>query len=216
MSEQMDPTLIAGLKEQLKTELAAAVDRRRQAAESRHWLRKHHAFAAEHDERAAQFRQLLRIADPEHADAYADPQQERREYSQRAAILAGARELLDFLEENPDLPVHTLQDSFVLFPRAGDADANEAEVDRIARIMGVPSGRETPARHYRATKAFGPGGVVTLESYTCERTDVTWKTGDPYPDWWPTDEAVAAAAQLADAPQPAQEAGPEQSAGVSS
>lgn len=196
---QMDPVLIAGLQEQLKREAGAAADRRREAADKRVSIRRSLNAAAEHDERAAQFRQLLRIADPEHAALYAEPKGGEPDWPRRTAIIAGLREALDFLEENPDLPVERLTSSLVLFPRGGDEIASEAEVDRIARILGVPSGRSQPNRHYRAERRFGPGGHVTLESYTCGRTMPDWNEGDPYPDWWPTGEAIEAARQHAEA-----------------
>lgn len=193
-----DPKLIAGLQDQLKTETRAAADERRQAADNRADERQHLAAAVENDRRAAQFRELLRVADPGNARKYADPKGglDVREFSRRSALIAGARELIDFLEAHPQVPADCLRE-FHVYPRHGDAIEEEREVDRIAAVLGVPSARTAPNRHYRATRAFGPGGEVTLESVSCARTDLAWKEGDPFPDWWPTEEAAAAAERFA-------------------
>jgi hypothetical protein len=196
-ARQFSPDLIAGLRESLKRAEGQASDQRRQAADSRVSVQRHMAAAAEQDAQAAQYRELLRVADPKRAAAYADPDQSAnaREWSLRQARIAGAREVIDFLEAHPELPVDALR-SFNIFPHLKDEIANEQAVDRFAGVMGVPSGREAPNRHYRAAKTFGPDGAVSLEAVTCGRTDTSWNEGDPFPDWWPTEQAVEAAQQL--------------------
>lgn len=190
--------VVDGLLAQLKLAQDRAHENKRQAKERDLLAAGDRREAAGFDEQAAQLRQLLRFADPDHADAYADPPRQSVEaYAERTAILDGIREMLDFLEGHPDIPVASLAD-FRIYPRGGGL-TEEMEVDRIAREMGVPSGRPAPNDHYRAVRTFGPvyrhNRTVTLEAMSCDRTDLNWKPGNPFPDWWPSEPQDGAVGQ---------------------
>jgi hypothetical protein len=80
-----------------------------------------------------------------------------RAAADRAAWVAGLRELADFLEGHPDVPVPPAYHEGIIheFPD-GDTDAERrAGVDRAARAMGVPA-TETRNAHYKASVRFGP------------------------------------------------------------
>ncbi|WP_067473545.1 hypothetical protein [Actinomadura hibisca] len=72
----------------------------------------------------------------------------------REAICNGLRELADFLEAHPELPEPT---STMIFARLDDGteEQERAEVDRIARILGVEIDN-FPRTHYSAERSFGP------------------------------------------------------------
>jgi hypothetical protein len=75
----------------------------------------------------------------------------------RAAWVTGLRELADFLEGHPDVPVPPAYHEGVIheFPD-GETDAERrAGVDRAAGAMGVPAA-ETRGGHYKASVRFGP------------------------------------------------------------
>jgi hypothetical protein len=75
----------------------------------------------------------------------------------RAAWVAGLRELADFLAAHPDVPAPPAYhgQGITEFP-AGTSDAERrAGVDRAAGAMGV-SAAETHGGHYKASLRFGP------------------------------------------------------------
>jgi hypothetical protein len=78
---------------------------------------------------------------------------------QRAALVAGLRELADFIEAHPDLPVpETFTETRVEPHLHGTDEEDRAEVDRIAAIIGaVPE--TTRGGHYQVSRKFG-GGVT--------------------------------------------------------
>jgi hypothetical protein len=200
--------VVDGLLGQLKLAQDKAADHKRQAQESDLFAAGHRREAAGCDEQAAQLRELLRFADPENAATYADPPgRSADQYSERAGVLAGIREMVDFLEAHPAIPLTGLKDFQISSRGATPGLADEMEVDRIAREMGVPSGREAPNMHYYARRGFGPetrdryrcGRAVVLQAVSCDRTDMDWKEGDPYPEWWP--QAAAAESEAASAPE---------------
>lgn len=197
-ARRFSPELIAGLRESLKrTEDKGTEERNDSAAhrlEADACLRR----AADQDAQAAQYRELLRVADPKNAAAYADPKDapDAQEWAERQARIIGTRELLDFLEAHPELPTSGFI-SFHIYSHETDSVQEEMQVNRFARLMGVPAGREAPNRHYEAVRRFGPDGAVKLVAVATSRTDLKWKNGDAFPDWWPTEEGVAAATQFA-------------------
>jgi len=198
----MTPTpnqqVVAGLQQLLKQAAEKGANHRRSAADCRTDADRHDRNAASFEAQASQYRELLRIADPKNAATYAEPDSmpDAREWSRRQARIAGAREVIDFIEAHPEIPSNCLRE-FTVFPHKGNAAADELAVDELARVMGVSSGRTNPGTHYRATRSFGPGDCVELEAVSCDRTDMAWKEGDPFPDWWPTEQAVQEAAELA-------------------
>lgn len=77
----------------------------------------------------------------------------------RAEQIAAIRDLADFLEAHPGVPVDSIEARY--FPQAGDGfstkDEQVAEVDRTAVILGVdggPSHERDP--HHSARRIFGP------------------------------------------------------------
>ena len=79
---------------------------------------------------------------------HANPEERRR-------LTAGLRELADFLDQNPRVPAPRRADLFV-FPPDGSDDEMFAEVDAIAKQIGVTAGGDDgPAGHYCAWRDFG-------------------------------------------------------------
>jgi hypothetical protein len=75
----------------------------------------------------------------------------------RAAAIAGLRELADLLESNPAIPADRYGWTFHTFPRADGDAAARAAVDQIAAALGVPVVDDTAsAGHYVARRMFGP------------------------------------------------------------
>ncbi|MCP9947324.1 DUF6197 family protein [Actinomadura madurae] len=72
----------------------------------------------------------------------------------RAAMVAGLRELADFIEARTDLPVPN-STKFVHHPDGTDEE-ERAEVDRIARILGAEPEASAGGHHYLVTRRFGP------------------------------------------------------------
>ena len=68
----------------------------------------------------------------------------------RDAVIAGLREMADFLEANPHLPVDAV--TMRLYPRREDAAGRDL-VDHIAAAMGATTQDDT---HYTTTRRFGP------------------------------------------------------------
>ena len=68
----------------------------------------------------------------------------------RDAVIAGLREMSDFLEANPHLPVDAV--TMRLYPRREDATGRDL-VDQIAAAIGVTTRDDT---HYTVTRQFGP------------------------------------------------------------
>lgn len=74
----------------------------------------------------------------------------------RAQTIAGLRQLADYLEDHPDLPVTEYGFDLTVYPQADNEAAGRAEVDRIANILGVTPIDNTPNNgHYIASKTFG-------------------------------------------------------------
>ena len=74
--------------------------------------------------------------------------------AERAAFLAGLRNLIDYLESNPDVPV-TGYATVYAFPADDEWDGKRAEVARIAALIGAPA-VDTTGGHYVALRTFGP------------------------------------------------------------
>ena len=76
--------------------------------------------------------------------------------SARDEYIKGLRDLADFIESHPELPMPTR--SSVGPYITGTDEQQRAEVDRIAAILGVSASGDT---HYIAPRPFGP---VTYEA----------------------------------------------------
>ena len=75
---------------------------------------------------------------------------------ERAGLIAGLRELAQYLDQNPDIPAPRSTDLLV-FPPAGSDTEMFTEIDAIAsRIGATASDADSPAGHYSAARDFGP------------------------------------------------------------
>ena len=75
---------------------------------------------------------------------------------ERTRLIAGLRDLAEFLDQNPQVPAPRYTDLLVLPPRGTDAETF-AEVDVIAGQIGVTASQnDTPDGHYIASRYFGP------------------------------------------------------------
>ena len=74
----------------------------------------------------------------------------------RAGLIAGLRELAEYLDRNPGVPAPSCTDLLV-FPPAGSDAEMFTEIDAIAsRIGATASDADSPAGHYSASRDFGP------------------------------------------------------------
>jgi hypothetical protein len=74
----------------------------------------------------------------------------------RVRLIAGLRDLAEFLDQNPQVPAPGFADLFVFPPPGTDAEMF-AEVDVIAAQIGeTASDADSPAGHYSAVREFGP------------------------------------------------------------
>jgi hypothetical protein len=75
---------------------------------------------------------------------------------QRAELIAGLRDLADFLDQDPQVPAPRFTDLFV-FPQSGSDAEMFAEIEVIAALIGTTaSDTDSPAGHYSAVLGFGP------------------------------------------------------------
>jgi hypothetical protein len=80
---------------------------------------------------------------------YANPEE-------HVQIIAGLRDLADFLDRNPQVPAPLFTGLFV-FPSSGSDAEMFAEIDVIAALIGTTaSDADSPAGHYSAVRDFGP------------------------------------------------------------
>lgn len=63
----------------------------------------------------------------------------------RQDVIAGLRALADFLEANPHVPVSRDPEVLYFASRGRDVEAAVREVDRVAGLIGVPSGQRSTA-----------------------------------------------------------------------
>lgn len=74
---------------------------------------------------------------------------------ERAGLIAGLRDLADFLDRNPNVPAppSTL---IYLFPPDGTDAEMLAEIDVVAELIGATASDASPRGHYSAVRNFGP------------------------------------------------------------
>jgi hypothetical protein len=74
----------------------------------------------------------------------------------RAKVVGGLRQLADWLDDHPDLPVAPFGWEVNVYPHQDDPAASRAEVDRIAATLGTQVADDTgQGGHYRAQRIFG-------------------------------------------------------------
>ena len=75
---------------------------------------------------------------------------------ERSGLIAGLRELAEFLDQHPQVPAPRRTDLFV-FPQDGSDAEMFAEIDVIAAEIGATAtDADSPAGHYSAVRDFGP------------------------------------------------------------
>lgn len=75
---------------------------------------------------------------------------------QRVRLVAGLRDLADFLDRNPGVPVHWTVELLVFPPEASDAEMF-AKIDTIAELIGSTASDDgSPRGHYSTVRDFGP------------------------------------------------------------
>jgi hypothetical protein len=75
---------------------------------------------------------------------------------ERSRLIAGLRDLADYLDQNPQIPAPWRAD-VIVFPTDGSDVKMFAEIDAIAQQLGTTaSGADSPCGHYRAVRNFGP------------------------------------------------------------
>ena len=75
---------------------------------------------------------------------------------ERGRLIAGLRQLADFLGQNPDVPAPRYAE-VIVFPARGSNAEMFAEIDLVAQQIGATaSSADSPAGHYSAARDFGP------------------------------------------------------------
>lgn len=94
---------------------------------------------------------------------------------ERARLIAGLRELAEFLDQNPHVPAPRYADLLVFPPFASDAEMF-AEIDAIAELIATTAESDgTPAGHYIATREFGPVQYRAIAIPEAARSDKSGK-----------------------------------------
>jgi len=75
--------------------------------------------------------------------------------SQRSQLIAGLRDLAEYLASNPDVPAPWNGTTVYVFPLIGSNEERRAEIDAIATHVGSQPCEFTPG-HYVASRYFGP------------------------------------------------------------
>jgi hypothetical protein len=99
----------------------------------------------------------------------------------RAELIQGLRELADFLEANPGLPLGAYPDVelsvFVDHFDVPDTDeAHQAELARIAAELGVEVTRKAAGDHWIARRDFGP--VALRYIHTTSQSDADFEAAN--------------------------------------
>ena len=75
---------------------------------------------------------------------------------ERVRLIAGLRDLANFLDQNPEVPVPWRADVLVFPTEASDAEMF-AEIDAIAELIGsAANDADSPRGHNSAVRDFGP------------------------------------------------------------
>jgi hypothetical protein len=80
----------------------------------------------------------------------------------RAKVIGGLRQLADWLDAHPGVPVCPFGWDLSIYPQHDDDEDRAAEVDRIAAVLGVDVTDQTgQGGHYIAARSFG---LITYEA----------------------------------------------------
>lgn len=75
----------------------------------------------------------------------------------RSRIVRGLRELANYLDRHPGVPVHEDGWDLLVFAHGETQENGRAEVDKVAAALGAGAAADTPCDGmYTATKTFGP------------------------------------------------------------
>lgn len=85
--------------------------------------------------------------------------------SHRRAVISGLREFADDLSMHRDIPVPLIIE-IDYFPRAATDAEKRAEIDRIAKVLGIEPEFTAGGEHYAATRRYG---VVHYKAVTISR-----------------------------------------------
>ncbi len=77
------------------------------------------------------------------------------DFTDRAALITGLRDLADYLECNPEVPT-TGSATVYAFPPEDDCAVMRAEIDAIAVRLGTTANPAAYGEHYAAARSFGP------------------------------------------------------------
>ncbi|MGH6655557.1 MAG: hypothetical protein ACRDVE_10170 [Actinocrinis sp.] len=183
---EFSPEMIRHLHNQLQAALQDAKRAETLRDEKLATVRYQATCASQHATRAQELGRLLAYADPDNAELYKAEAGEPKDMSKLETFLDGLRKLIEFYKLHPDVPVPS-HSTITLYAHNAEPDEEIAGTARIAELMGVKARREAPNDHFRGTLVFG--GSVTLETVSCKRTDSTWHTRDPLPQWFVQEQA---------------------------
>ena len=103
----------------------------------------------------------------------------------RDALSGALRELADFLDQHPAVPVPLYGTSIVLHADSAD-DGGRAQVNRIATLLGATVYDDTSHDgHYWAARLFGPIGyeiTAITDTYTASNQALMTYRGNVTPD----------------------------------
>lgn len=100
---------------------------------------------------------------------------------ERAAIIKGYRDLLDWLEAHPEVPLNGVCNS-ITYSALGDDESNRAEIDRAAKVLGVEASGTT---HYQVRRSFGPveyRAVAVMSGYLAKHRALQSYRGSVQPE----------------------------------
>jgi hypothetical protein len=105
----------------------------------------------------------------------------------RQALITGLRDLADYLEKHPAVPVPTYGTEIYLTASSTD-DGGCAQVAQFARQLGVPVPTSISySGHYEAARQFGPVGyrmVAISDDAMARHYAYTSYSGAVTPDTW--------------------------------
>jgi hypothetical protein len=105
----------------------------------------------------------------------------------RWAFITGLRDLADYLAAHPAVPIPEHGADIIVHAPSTD-DGGCAQVDRIARQLGVPVENELAySGHYRAARSFGPVGyriVAISDAAMARHYAYSSYSGAVTPDTW--------------------------------
>jgi hypothetical protein len=98
---------------------------------------------------------------------------------ERNGLIAGLRDLADFLEGRQEVPAPRWADLMV-FPSAGTESETRQEVDGIAALIGSGIDDQVPGYdHYTTSRSFGPVQYRAVAIHARSRTNRDARISNP-------------------------------------